>query len=150
MPRIAIILTGLAFLAAAIGCNTTGARIRANSAAFDALDPSAQRAIKRGEVQLGFTEDMVELALGKPTQVAGGMAGTDEDATWVYRNFHRNENDYVLAGHRRRVVFDPVRRSNVVIVEPVDPRLHPNLTPHSLHIGFREGRVIAIQRVDEL
>lgn len=145
-----MVIAGAVLVAAAAGCNTTGARIRANPELFASLDPATQRAIKRGEVHLGYTPEMVQLALGEPTQAAGGMAGTDEDATWIYRNFQRNENDYVIAGHRRRVVFDPVRRSNVIITEPADPRVHRHLMPHSLHIGFRDGRVIAIQRVEDL
>lgn len=143
-------LATLLLLATAPGCTTAGARIRANPGLWDSLDARTQRAIKRGEVQLGFTEEMVRMALGNPTLAAGGMAGTDEDATWIYRHDHRNPNDYVVAGYRRRVVFDPVRGGNVVITEPVDPRTQRHLTPHSLHIGFRDGRVIAIQRVDDL
>lgn len=150
MARPLVLLAVLVLATLATGCNTTGARIRANRDTFDALDPATQQAVKRGEVHLGYTAEMVEIALGRPSQVAGGMRGTDEDATWLYRNFHRNENDYVIAGHRRRVVFDPQRPGNAVVYEPADPRAHRHLIPHTLHIGFRDGRVIAIQRVEDL
>lgn len=150
MPRLAITLTSLFLLALGAACSTTGARIRANPGLFESLDAETQRAIKRGEVRLGYTAEMVRMALGKPSQVTGGMRGTDEDETWIYRHDHRDPNDYVLAGHRRRVVFDPVRRGNVIITEPVDERTHRHLIAHAVHIGFRDGRVIAIQRVDNL
>lgn len=150
MTRHAVVAAAVVVVLAAAGCNSTAARIRANPALFDSLDAVTQRAIRRGEVRLGFTPEMVQLALGQPTLTAGGMAGTEEDSTWIYRDFSRNENDYVIAGHRRRVVFDPVRRGNVIIVEPADPRTDRHRTPSSLHIGFRDGRVIALERVDDL
>ena len=54
------------------------------------------------------------------------------------------------AGFRRRVVFDPARKSDVIVTEPIDPRLFPNLREHSLQVTFRDGRVAEIKRVERL
>ncbi len=113
------------------------------------LEPKIQAKVKRGIVEPGYTPEMVYLALGKPTSPKDNLVDATRDGTWVYENFVQNERDFIKAGFRRRVVFDPVKRSDVIVTEPVDPRLFPNLQPHSLHITFRDGRVSEITRVAE-
>lgn len=142
------LLVLLAFLAA--GCSTTGSRLREYPEAVSQLDNATRKKIERGVVEPGFTPEMVYMALGKPSEPAEGLAAQTRDGTWVYHNYHRNERDFVRAGFRRRVVFDPVKKSDTVITEPVDPRLFPNLRPHSVHVTFREGRVVEVQRVAEI
>ena len=66
------------------------------------------------------------------------------------RDYHRNDRDFIKAGFRRRVVFDPVKRGDVIVTEPVDAKSFPNLRAHSLHVTFKDGRVIEVQRVAEL
>ncbi len=54
----------------AAGCvSTQSARIQEKSAVFASLTPRQQQLIKAGRVKVGFTTDMVYLALGKPAQV---------------------------------------------------------------------------------
>jgi hypothetical protein len=114
------------------------------------LEPKIKAKVDRGIVEPGFTPEMVYLALGKPSSPAEGLADATVNGTWIYNNFQRNDRDFIRAGFRRRVVFDPVKRSDVVITEPVDPKAFPNLEPHSLHVTFRDGRVTEIKRVAEL
>ena len=114
------------------------------------LEPKIQEKVKRGVVEPGFTPEMVYLALGKPATPAENIADATRDGTWVYNNFQRDERDFIRAGFRRRVVFDPVKRADTIITEPVDPKLFPNLEPHSLHITFRDGRVVEIKRIAQL
>ena len=135
-------------LAAAIlaGCNNAATRLRERPAAAAALAPEDHAKIERGIVEPGFTPEMVYLALGRPSSPVDADITQTRDATWVYRSFDRNDRDFVRAGFRRRVVFDPVRRADVIITEPVDPRQHPNLQERSLHVTFRDGRVVEVQR----
>lgn len=114
------------------------------------LEPKIQEKVKRGVVEPGFTPEMVYMALGKPATPAENIADATRDGTWVYHNFHRDERDFIRAGFRRRVVFDPVKRADTIVTEPVDPKLFPNLEPHSLHVKFRDGRVVEITRVAQL
>ncbi len=113
------------------------------------LEPKIHAKVQKGVVEPGFTPEMVFLALGQPTSPKENLADATRDGTWVYENYVRNDRDFIKAGFRRRVVFDPVKRSDVIVTEPVDPRLFPNLQPHSLHIKFRDGRVTEITRVAE-
>jgi hypothetical protein len=115
------------------------------------LEPKIHEKVKQGIVEPGFTPEMVFLALGKPTTPEEGLADATVNGTWVYQSFQPpNDRDFIKAGFRRRVVFDPVKRSDVIVTEPVDARLFPNLRPYSLNITFRDGRVVEIQRVAEL
>ena len=135
-----------ATLIGGIGCSNTATRLRERPVAAAALDPSTRSKIEQGIVEPGFTPEMVYLALGRPSSPARADIESTRDGTWSYRDFHRNERDFVQAGFRRRVVFDPVRKSDVIITEPVDPRLYPHLQAHALEVEFRDGRVADIRR----
>lgn len=139
LPTLATVVLALA------GCNTARPPVTATK-----LEPDIQKKVARGIVEPGMTPEMVYLALGKPSEPASAIVDATRDGTWVYHDFTRNDRDFVRAGFRRRVVFDPVRRSDVVITEPIDPRLFPNLREHSLHVTFKDGRVVEIKRVERL
>lgn len=62
-----------ALIAAALlltGCESSGvsARIQEKSTVYAALNPEQQRMIKDGEIEVGFTADMVYLSLGKASK----------------------------------------------------------------------------------
>jgi hypothetical protein len=143
-----VVLLGLA-VAALTGCQSPATRIAQNPGALANVDPATEAQIRRGEIAVGFTPEMVRLAMGAPLRIdAARDSGGGE--TWLYRDRPRNPNDFVRAGYRRRVEFDPVRRSNVIITEPVDDRAFPQLRTHSIYVDFREGRVAAIRSVEDL
>lgn len=151
MHRILLLAVAASALVLALAsCNSSGARLREYPTTAAALDDKTRQKIQRGIVEPGYTPEMVYLALGKPTTPANGLADATRDGMWVYRDFHRNDRDFVKAGFRRRVVFDPVRRSDTIVTEPVDPKLYPALAPHSVQITFKDGRVVEVQRVAEI
>jgi hypothetical protein len=110
------------------------------------LEPKIHAKVKQGIVEPGFTPEMVYLALGKPTQPEASLADSTVNGTWLYQTFNTDDRDFIRAGFRRRVVFDPAKRSDVVLTEPIDPTASPRLPPHSLQITFRDGRVVEIAR----
>lgn len=78
-------LAALALALGAAGCATTiDSRIRANPGLFASFPADAQEKIRQERVELGFTEDMVRIALGSPTRVT--MRETENGTTmlWVY------------------------------------------------------------------
>lgn len=82
---------GLGLLAA---CTTPEARIRRNAGYFATLAPEQQELIREGKVTIGFTPEMVRLALGDPDRV---WKRTDADGVgevWSY-------TDYETAGGAR-------------------------------------------------
>lgn len=110
------------------------------------LEPKIQAKVKQGIVEPGFTPEMVYLALGKPTKPDEGLADATVNGTWVYQTFNADERGFLRAGFRQRVVFDPKKHADIVVTEPIDPTASPALSPRSLQITFRDGRVVEIAR----
>jgi outer membrane protein assembly factor BamE (lipoprotein component of BamABCDE complex) len=87
-----------ALLLAVSGCDTINHRIREKPDVFNGLDPKAQAEIRQGRVEVGYTPDMVYLALGKPDKIEGN--------TWYYKlyseegdgpfNVRRYEEDFTI------------------------------------------------------
>lgn len=138
-----LVLAAVSSLWVVAGCAT------ARPTTATKLEPSIRAKVDRGIIEPGFTPEMVYLALGKPSEPAESLSDATTNGTWVYRDFQRNDRDFVRAGFRRRVVFDPSRKSDVVVTEPIDPKVLPSLQPRSLQVTFRDGRVVEIQRVAE-
>jgi hypothetical protein len=147
------LLASVAVLALVLagGCSTANSRYQKVSGTV-LPDAKTKAAIKRGVIEPGYTPEMVYLALGKPTIPSDGIVDATRDGEWIYREFGPTsaDRDFVRAGYRRRVVFDPSRRSDVIITEPLDTKAFPNLEPHSLHVTFRDGRVVDIKRVADI
>lgn len=140
-----VTLVALSLLTVA-GCNTANTRYQKVNATM-MPDAKTQKQIKRGVIEPGYTPEMVYLALGKPSVPADGIVDATRDGTWIYNDFNGTDRDFVRAGFRRRVVFDPSRRTDTVVTEPLDTKAFPNLEPHSLHVTFHDGRVVEIKHV---
>ena len=78
------ILAALALALAFAGCSTPDSRIEKNSAAFAGYPPAVQAKIRAGEVDVGFTSEMVQLALGKPDRVLRRQSAAGESEVWIY------------------------------------------------------------------
>ena len=67
------------------GCATTPeSRIHQNRELFDALPVAAQARIRGGQIDLGFTPDMVRIALGDPQHKALRRVAAGETEIWLY------------------------------------------------------------------
>ena len=127
------------------GCSSTATRIRENPAVFAGLDAGTQERIQQGKIEVGDPEEAVRLALGRPRRIAKIPDG----GVWFYSDRPRDPRDYISGGFRRRVLFDPVTRTNVVTVEPVGDHLFPNLRTHTTQVTLRGGRVADIAVVED-
>lgn len=77
--------TALLILAAALSaCQSPQSRIKKNQAAFDAFPPEVQTAIRQGRAEVGFTEQQVLMALGKPGRVYSQKTATSNQEVWEY------------------------------------------------------------------
>ena len=95
--------TALLLLAASLpllfaGCATTPAqRINQNQPRFDSLPHAAQPRIPGGQIDLGFTPDMVRLALGEPQRILIRRTHAGETEVWLYvdvsRRYERQRAD---------------------------------------------------------
>jgi hypothetical protein len=82
------------------GCASTPARrIAQHPDVFAAFPPEVQEQVRRGEVEPGFTRDMVFLALGRPARVLHRREAAGVREVWSYSG----------TGYSREMV--PVRRT---------------------------------------
>ena len=87
IPRSFAILPLLLLLA---GCaSTPDKRIQQNQNLFDTFPPAAQVRIRNGQVDLGFTPDMVRLALGAPHRTLLRRSPAGDSEVWLYLDFVR-------------------------------------------------------------
>ncbi len=78
-----IVMLGAGFLLA--GCvSTPERRIEQNAALFATFPPEAQASVRKGEIAIGFTKDMVRLAVGKPRQIHARTTQEGEAEVWTY------------------------------------------------------------------
>lgn len=78
------VFAALALALAFAGCSTPDSRIEKNSASFAGYPPAVQAKIRAGEIEVGYTSDMVQLALGKPDRVIRRRTAAGESEVWIY------------------------------------------------------------------
>src|ERR1041384_4761130 len=68
------------------GCTSSPlSRIDANRPLFESWPFEIQEAILNQQVKPGMTPDMVQMSLGKPTEVINRSVQAGDDEVWVYR-----------------------------------------------------------------
>lgn len=80
--RTACVLLPLALLLA--GCATPAKRIQQNQELFDSFPVAAQARIRGGQIDLGFTPDMVRIALGEPQRKTLRRSAAGDLEVWFY------------------------------------------------------------------
>lgn len=89
-------------LGAFVGCNTSGrsARIQEKSAIFASLGPDQQKYIQRGGIEVGYTADMVYMALGKPSKTKLKDSPDGPVEMWTFYNYLPTVNAVHLVTNR--------------------------------------------------
>lgn len=137
-----IFIVGLGFLA---GCQTVDDRIGRAPESFASVDQATQDKIKQGIIDLGFSENMVYLALGAPAQKRKSVSATGETVTWIYYASSELRADILHDGYYRHY-YDPNSgdRRTVHI-----PATFENSLPEKkerIHVIFRDGKVSMIEQ----
>ena len=130
-------------------------RISQNEAFFASVDPFSQKLIRQGLINLGFTNELVYLALGKPNRTRTIQTSEGEVQVWIYRNFLYRQSGAVSINSRNLGTrsYGPIASSSA----PGGPSLsstrsgpwQPTLsddggsTMGTLHVNFVEGFVVA-------
>lgn len=70
---------------ALLACNTTGTRIRDQQELFDSYTPEVQENLRNGIVEVGYTTEMVVMALGEPDDKAAAKPENEVEEVWTYR-----------------------------------------------------------------
>lgn len=143
-------LRSLALLSIALlfaGCSTIDSRIKEKSAAFAAVDAPTQDKIRLGRVEVGFTTDLVYIALGGPDERTTKTSATSTDETWIYNSYYQDYLGSAHTGYRRYVVIDPKTKQPVVFYEPVYTPIYRDRVEERIRIAFTAGKVDSIEQV---
>lgn len=70
----------------ASGCSSSPmSRIDANRALYESWPFEIQEAVLNGRVVIGMTPDMVQMVLGKPSEVMARAGKKGEEEVWIYK-----------------------------------------------------------------
>ena len=84
MPRHSLL--ALAALIALAACATPDSRIRGDQSRFDQYPASTQEKIRAGQIDVGFTPEQVQMALGKPDRTYTRESTGGASEVWSYRD----------------------------------------------------------------
>jgi hypothetical protein len=137
-----LFLLGCAFA----GCSSIASRIQEKSAVFAALDPQTQARIRKGDVELGDTPDMVYMALGRPSVHSEKTSAAGRELIWIYASTYQEYVGTARVGYRRVFVQDPRTGATAVYVEPVYNQVYRDRTEENIRIIFHQDRVAVIEQ----
>jgi hypothetical protein len=124
------------------GCSTPQSRARANADLMATFPPEVQARVEAGEVDLGFTEDMVMVAMGRPDRRLSQVTAAGQTTTWVY-NRRGGQPRFSLG------VGTGIGRGSGVYGGGISVGTGGRLGPEErARITFAEGKVIGIQHAD--
>ncbi|HVU17835.1 MAG TPA: hypothetical protein VHD32_12990 [Candidatus Didemnitutus sp.] len=147
-----VLATLLAFgaLISITGCQSVDSRIKEKPEVFAHLDPETQAKLKQGIIDIGYTEDMVYIALGRPDQKRETVTAQGRTVTWIYNTYYETYEDAHYVGYYRHVYFDPYLNSYrlyyrhafpaTVVVEQKDERIR---------IVFKDGKAAVIEQAKD-
>lgn len=71
------------------GCSTPASRIRKNQALFDSFPVNVQTNLRAGRIDIGYTQPMTLIALGRPDRVYHRKTGDTNTVVWSYSAYRR-------------------------------------------------------------
>jgi hypothetical protein len=119
--RTLVLATSLGFL---VGCQTVSSRIE----------------------DIGYSEDMVYLALGKPDEKRERVTENGRTQTWIYNTYYTRYDGREHVGYHRRVYYDPLLRSYRVHYRPVFTDVYRDEKEERIRIVFTDGRATVIEQ----
>jgi hypothetical protein len=136
----------LGFLA---GCQTVDDRIKEKPEVFARLDAATQDKIKQGIIDLGYTEDMVYLSLGKPDQRRESITAAGKSTTWIYNTYYERYDGTRFAGYYRSLYFDPYLRTYRVYYRPMYADTYAQEKEERIRVIFTNGKVTTLEQAKE-
>lgn len=133
----------LGFLA---GCQTVESRIKEKPEVFASVDKATQDKIKQGVIELGFTEDLVYVALGAPDQKRETVNANGKTLTWIYNTYYDRYDGSVYASYHRSVYYDPYLRAYRMYYRPIFADTYIQEKEDRIRIVFQDGKVTMIEQ----
>jgi hypothetical protein len=143
LQPVRLLMLGIAALLLA-ACETVEDRIAANQPIFDGWDVEIQESLRAGEVKLGFTYLMAEIAFGAPDEVRQRTNTDGESSIWIYRYYFPVYDGNYFVGYRSYSVRgDGARR--IIHIPQFRERYHYESEEY-LRLNFHDGRISEIER----
>lgn len=148
LPRRLIALAAAGVLAAlfATGCSTFHSRSQEKAEVFNALDSNTQQRLKKGEIAIGDTADLVYIALGNPDERTSSITSAGEKITWIYNVYWQEYAGTVHSGYRRIVIYDPGLKRYLVYYEPVRTDVYRQRVDERIRVELVNGRVTSVEQ----
>jgi hypothetical protein len=143
-PFFAVLIGAVALLA---GCSTVQSRIEEKQHVYNTLDPQTQSKIREGVIDIGYTPDMVYMAMGQPDERRTKVTSDGEEMTWIYSQYWQQYEGSRLAGYRRVVFYDPAVRAYRVYLQPVHADIYSEREEERTRVVFKDGRVSSIEQL---
>ena len=128
------------------GCQSVNDRIKQKPEVFAGLDAATQDKIKQGIIDLGYTEDMVYLALGKPDQKRESTRTDGKSTTWIYNTYYDRYEGTAFVGYHRSVYFDPDLRAYRIYARPVYADAYREEREERIRVVFKDGKATVIEQ----
>jgi hypothetical protein len=84
MKKILLCLAAGAALVLAAGCSTVESRIKSHQTSFDTWPAEIRDRVRAGRVAVGFTAEMVQVALGQPDRAFARTTERGSSEVWVF------------------------------------------------------------------
>jgi hypothetical protein len=128
------------------GCQTVESRIKEKPEAFANVDKATQDKIKQGIIDLGYSEDLVYLALGVPDQKRETITATGKTLTWIYNTYYNRYDGSVYASYYRSVYYDPYLGAYRMYYRPILADAYTQEKEERIRIVFQDGKVTVIEQ----
>ncbi len=132
-----LLLAAVAFTA---GCatSTPQSRIDANRGAYAEYPSDVRRNIREGRVEVGYTAEMAEMALGKPGRKLSRLDETNEESeVWIYyKNRPRMSVGVAVGSGGYRSTSTGISMSTT-----------PDADMETMRLILRDGHVVAVETV---
>jgi hypothetical protein len=111
---------------------------------FESLSHRDQKRLERGRIQVGDTDDMVYIALGKPDEKRELQTPNGKRTVWIYRSYWQEYAGSEWVGWHRAVVPGP--RGFIIYHEPVTADLYRTHAEEKIRVTFADGKVVAVDQ----
>ncbi len=145
-PRLATLAAITTLILLVGGCSTFESRSQEKAEVFNALDTHTQQRLKKGEISVGDTADLVYIALGNPDERRSSTTAKGEKLTWIYNVYWQEYAGTVHAGFRRIVIYDPQSKRYLVYFEPVQTDVYRQRSEERIRVEFLNGRVTSVEQ----
>lgn len=117
-------------------CSSVNSRISENQHQFNTFAPEAQAQIQSGHIDVGFTEDMVYMALGRPSDKETLARDGKTLLIWKYlRRSFKDSDRYASAGLSSPYAYPTIGPGPVQTLPPIQTRQYDK-------VEFIDGKVV--------